>query len=428
MRRNQSVAMFIGVAVCIPLLWLYHEGWLPASAVWLREVVLPRLILLPPEGLRLNLPLQYAYYTIAAFASAWVCIELFSLWRKLAYLLGMVFLTASFSVVLAWLGIAFEPFSGVCAALAAGSIGIVVSSGARGYRRHMLRRFFVGRLETHSFDRLAAENHPERLTERREVTVLTCRMTNHLELSEDADARNFEAFTAHFEQEVSAFLVERGGYLDTCTAQRIRILFGYPLSDAQHALRACQALLQLREYWPTLQREMQSRWAWKPRLGAALTTGMVTCGLFGHREFQTFSAVGEAVDLSDRLCGLNMVYGSRTLMDAKTRDLIQESVEVRPMELVLMPRTQQPREVYELLGLRGELDSSEIEARDEFEKGITHLRAGEREQALKAFERAKMDGRDDAPLRYFMGLAAEIRKEKAAGPPAPAHARALNAV
>jgi class 3 adenylate cyclase len=430
MGRNHSAAMFVGVVVCVPLLALYHMGWLLNSAAWLRDIVLPRLVVLPAEGLRLNLPLQYTYYTAAAFASAWVCIELFSLWRKVAYLLGMVFLTCSFSVVMAWLGIVFEPFSGIIAALTAGAIGIVISSGARGYRRHMLRRFFVGRLWTRSFDELARQDQVEKLTERREVTVLTCRMTNHLDISEEAEARAFEAFTAHFEQKVSEFLVARGGYLDTCTAQRIRVLFGYPLADEHHALHACQVMLQLRDHWPTLQREMQARWMWKPRLGAALATGTVACGLYGHHEFQSFSAVGEAVDLSDRLCGLNMVYGSHILLNARTYALVKEGVEVRPMEMVVTPRQKQVTEVYELLGVKGDLDEAEASAREAFRQGILHLRKGERDLARASFEQARLEGREDPPLRYFMERATESKKDKAGDPAAapPKHARPLNAV
>jgi class 3 adenylate cyclase len=433
MGRNRNAAMLIGVFVCIPILALYQGGWFQESARWLAELVLPRFILLPETGLRALVPLQYAYYTIAAFTSAWVCIELFSQWRKFAFLMGLVFLTCSLSVVLGWAGILFEPFSGIMATLTAGAVAVVVSSGTNGYRRHMLRRFFVGRLSIKSFDQLAKENKPERLTERREVTVLTCRMANHVELAEECEATGFEGFTGYFEQQVSEFLVARGGYLDTCTAQRIRVLFGYPLADEHHALHASQALLQLRAFWTELQKEMHTRWAWKPRFGASLSTGTVACGLFGHREFQNFSAVGEAVDFGDRLCGLNAVYGSQLLLSARTYGLVKDAVEVRPMEMVMSPRSKQVSEVYELLGSRGDLDESEARSRDAFWQGVTSLRKSEWEPAAKSFEQAKMEGRDDGPLRYFVERLQAMKKDKPT-PEADAevqalkHARPLNAV
>ena len=431
MGRNRASAMFIGVLVCIPLLALYRWGWFTDSAYWISNSILPRLLILPQQCLRTMLPLQYAYYTVAAFVSAWVCIELFCQWRKFAFLLGVAFLTCSFTVILAWQGILFEPFSGILAALSAGAIGIALSGGDRGYRRHMLRRFFVGRLSLSRFEQLANLDEPEKLTDRREITVLTCRMSNHVELSEESQAKAFEEFTAFFEQQVSEFLVSRGGYLDTCTAQRVRVLFGYPLPDDNHALHAAQILLQLRAYWTELKKEMHTRWGWKPRFGASLSTGTVSCGLFGHREFQNFSAVGEAVDFGDRLCSLNTIYGSKMLISAHTYSLIKDAIEARPMEMVAAPRARQAVEVYELLGARGDLDEAEIRARDAFSQGLAHLRKGERKLAQVCFERARMDGRDDAPLRYFAERAAGPRQDPVDDSTAdslPRHARSLSAV
>jgi len=434
MGRNRTAAMFIGVSVCIPILILYQGGWFNDSARWLADSVLPRFVVLPPTGLSSWVALQYAYYTLVAFSSAWVCIELFSQWRKLAYLLGIAFLTGSLTVVLAWSGILFEPFSGIMSALTAGAVGVVVCSGTKGYRRHMLRRFFVGRIGTKAFDELAAQDKPEKLTDHREVTVLTCRMANHVELAEEKDARAFEEFTAFFEQRVSEFLVARGGYLDTCTAQRIRVLFGYPLASEYHALDASQALLQLKAYWIELQKEMHTRWAWKARFGASLSTGMVACGLFGHREFQSFSAVGEAVDFGDRLCGLNGVYSSQLLLSARTYGLIKEAVEVRPMEMVVSPRTRQVSEVYELLGSKGDLDESGVRQRDAFSQGMLSLRKGDWTAAEKSFNQAKLEGRDDPPLRYFTERVEVMKKSKGqsaendAGEETPRHARSLNMV
>lgn len=438
MGRNRTAAMFIGVFVCMPVLALYHGGWFYESAKWLADLVLPRFIVIPEGGLRAVLPLQYAYYTAAAFSSAWVCLEMFSQWRKVVFLMGMAFLTCSLTVVLAWMGYLFEPFSGIMAALTSGAVALVVSSGTNGYRRHMLRRFFVGRLSVKNFDALAEENKPENLTQRREVTVLTCRMANHIELAEESEATPFEEFTAHFEQQVSEFLVARGGYLDTCTAQRIRVLFGYPLADENHALHATQALLQLRTFWTDLQKEMHTRWAWKPRFGASLSTGTVACGLFGHREFQSFSAVGEAVDFGDRLCGLNAIYGSQLLLSARTYGLIKDAVEVRPMEIVVSPRSKHASEVYELLGSKGDLDETEVRARDAFCKGVGQARKSDWAAAAKSFEQAKLEGRDDAPLRYFSERVQAVKDGKPnagetdadvpEGERAPKHARSLNMV
>jgi len=174
---------------------------------------------------------------------------------------------------------------------------------------------------------------------------------------------------------------------------------------------------------------MQSRWLWRPRFGAALTTGPVACGLYGHREFQNFSAVGEAVDLSDRLCALNSVYGSQVLLASRTHSLIRDYVEVRPLEAVVTPRNRQSTEVYELLGLRGDLDEADERAREAFARAISHLRKGEKTEARALLAEAVIPGRDDPVPRYFLERAQDTRKEAQEPADNPAKlARLLSAV
>lgn len=107
--------MFIGILVCVPLLALYQFGFFPEVAAWLGKA-LPRLIVLPAGGIKPCLWLQYGCYTVYAFLCAWVGLEMQALWRKIAFLLGLSYLTVSLTVSLAWAGILFEPFSGILAA------------------------------------------------------------------------------------------------------------------------------------------------------------------------------------------------------------------------------------------------------------------------------------------------------------------------
>lgn len=429
MGRNRAAAMFIGVVVCAPLLFLYQSGIFIEAAQWLSKK-LPLLLVLPEPDLPGSITLQYGYYTVMAFASAWVAVELASVWRKVAYLIGVAALTVSLTVLLAWNGLLFEPFSGILASTTAGVLGLMVSNSVSGNRRHIMRRYFVGRLSSQGFDELAARHDPARLTERREVTILTCRLTNHIELSSEIEPPAFEELIALFQKSVSEFLVSRGAYLEACNAQRVRVFFGYPLPSETHAVQASQVVLQLREHLKELQKEIHARWSWKPRFGCSLSTGKVACGLYGHEDFQLFSAVGEAVEFGDRLCSLNGVYGTQVLLSARTYALVKDLMEVRPMEMVYTQRLKQVSEVYELLGARGDLGEAELRSRDAFWQGVVQLRKGDVKQAAESFGKARREGHDDPALRYFLDLLDSTRKEEKAeadGKPVPKHARSLNA-
>jgi len=427
MNRNHAAAMFIGVLVCIPLLALYHFGYFKATADWF-AVLFARGFILPAGGLKQVLLLQYGYYTILAFISAWVCIEMTSQWRRLAFLLGGTFLTITFACIMAMSGVLFEPISGSLALWFAGIAGIAVGGSINAYRCHVMRDYFVGRLSTRLFEELADQNNPAKMTERREVTVLTCRLLNHGELSTGIEAPQFEELATHFQRSITEFLIARGAYLDDCNARQVRVFFGFPLSDEHHALHAVQVASVLRTHLATLAREIEQRFGKKAQIGVAFSTGPAVCGLFGVSHFESFSAVGDVIDFSTQLCVLNADYGSKVLLSARTYALVKDSAEVRPMEMVSAAGSTQMSEVYELLGEKGTLAEPEIRARDAFWQGVVQYRKGELKQALESFNNAAIEGREDAPLKYFIDRVELALKEKSA--PAretPKHSRKLAA-
>ena len=427
MNRNHAAAMFIGVLVCIPLLALYHFGFFKAAADWF-AVLFARSFILPAGGLKQIIWLQYGYYTLLAFISAWVCIEMPSQWRRFAFLLGGTFLTSTFSCIMAMSGILFEPVSGSMALWFAGIAGIAVGGSVNAYRCHVMRDYFVGRLSSRLFEELVDQDNPAKMTERREITVLTCRLLNHGELSTGIEETRFEELATHFQRSIAEFLIARGAYLDDCDARQVRVFFGFPLSDEHHALHAVQVAAVLRTHLATLALEIEQRFGKKAQIGAAFSTGPAVCGLFGVSHFESFSAVGDVIDFSTQLCALNAEYGSKVLLSARTYSLATDSAEVRPMEMVSTVGSTQMSEVYELLAEKGTLAESDIRARDAFWQGVVQYRKGELNQALESFNSATIEGREDAPLKYFMERVELALKEKSS--PAretPKHSRKLAA-
>ena len=425
MNRNTASALIIGVLVCTPMLLLYHFGAFQGTQDWFAGLY-GRGLVLPPQGLRALPWLQYAFYTFIAFASAWVCVEMDAPLRRLAFLLGTTFLTFTFGCVLALAGVLFEPISGVLALWAAGIIGMAVGGSMNNYRRHIMRSLFVGRLSTRQFEELVDQNNPKKMTERREITVLSCRLLNHATLSTGIEATQFEELATHFQRSVSEFLISRGAYLDDCSPRQVRVFFGFPLADEHHAVHAVQVASVLRTHLDVVAREIENRFGKKPQIGVAFSTGPAVCGLYGPDHFQSFGAVGEVIDLSAQLCLLNADYGSKALLSARTYSLVKDNAEVRPMEMVSAPGSTQMSEVYELLGEKGTLPEAETRARDAFWQGVVHYRKGELKQAQESFKSATLADREDAPLKYFSERVESALKAKPGGEKdGPKHARKL---
>ena len=83
-------------------------------------------------------------------------------------------------------------------------------------------------------------------------------------------------------------------------------------------------------------------------------------------------------------------------------------------------------EVDELLAEQGTLSEPDIRARDAFWQGVVQYRKGELKQALESFTSASIEGREDAPLKYFMERV-ELALKEAASPAreTPKHSRKL---
>jgi len=128
-RNRTSTVLFIGILICLPMLALYHFGVFPQAAQWIAER-LPRYLVLPAEDVQISLPLQYSFYTLVAFSSAWLGLELPRVWQKYLYLLALSFLTCLLTPLLALNGVLFEPISGVIASVFAGLLGVMLSDSA----------------------------------------------------------------------------------------------------------------------------------------------------------------------------------------------------------------------------------------------------------------------------------------------------------
>jgi class 3 adenylate cyclase len=406
MGKSLSASLTVTAVISFALLALYkliHPSWFLQGAAWLEGFYYSIFVLPQREGgLAFNEPAQYVFFAVMALISTFVCMELTRLSSRIAYLVGAIFLTALLSASLSFCGILFEPFSGVAAIVLAGMFGLILGSTEEGQRQRKLHRFFVGRVSSARFQEIVHAKEAPELSSKREITVLTCRILNYPELSSQTEPHDLEQITTLFMETVSSHLVSNKGYLDACNAEGVRVFFGMLEKSDSHAADACKLALELRKQLTSLEQEVQKRWNKKPVFGIAIATGPMTIGLFGTGTFQSYGAVGEALDFSRRLCSINLVYGSSLLVDARTFALTKDHVEARPMEMVYAPRMHQISEVYELLALKGALNDEEIKARDAFWQGVVSLRKGDYKESTTQLKKARIEGREDAPLTYFL--------------------------
>jgi adenylate cyclase len=123
------------------------------------------------------------------------------------------------------------------------------------------------------------------------VTVVFADIAGSMALAEGTDPEDWAAIMDRFFRVLSEGIARFGGTVDKFTGDGVMALFGAPVSQEDHARRACLAALYLRAAADGL--------ALPVRIG--LNSGEVVVGGIGHRGRLDYTALGHTVGLAQRM-------------------------------------------------------------------------------------------------------------------------------
>lgn len=375
-----------------------------------------RLDLALAQFLKLGVPgpghpiLQYSLAGLLAFAIAWTTIDIPRPSLKPVVAFGAFMEVIAMTAVFKLFGHFFSPFASLAAIGASFLLGFLYSRSEAGSRKRILRHILGDRVSEETFKRLLDSSEPLNLEgERRDVTIVVCEIFNHDELEEALPAPDYVALTNSFRRNVADLLVERGGYLDECDGESVRVVFGAPLNDVNHAANACESALALEDRLNAVNRECHAIWKQMFDFRIGVNSGEMVLGAYGSRRLGNYSVAGEPVEFGRRLCRANLIYGSRILAGAGTFFFAEPAIEVRPMEMIQRFDDGSREEIYELLGMRDTLSYEDLERRDLFWKGVVFYREQLWEEALELFYAARAPTGADGPVEFYIRRIEQLR-------------------
>ena len=348
--------------------------------------------------------LQYFLILLLSFGIAWTVIDLNRIPLKLGIALAALAETVTASWVANLHDAYFSPFASITAILVATGAAFAFSQSAAGLRKRVLEQLLGDRVSKRTFAKLVDGDMPLKFEgELREATVLVCEIINHEELLATMHTGNYVALTNSFLENAADFLVERGAYLDECDGESLRVVFGAPLPDPDHARIACEAALELASRLEAVNRDCLDKWGkifdW--RLG--ISSGEIIVAAYGSRRLGALSVSGEPVEFGRRLCAANSIYGTRMLVGSRAFALAEEAIEVRPMELIQRyPDGTSREEVYELITHKDQLSEPQRARRDLFWKGVVYFRENLLDRALVTFMETQDKYGTDGAVEFYI--------------------------
>ncbi len=257
--------------------------------------------------------------------------------------------------------------------------------------------------------------------ERRIATVLFSDLKSFTTMSEELTATAMVRLLNRYFTVVADQIRAHNGIVEKYIGDAVMAFWAPPFSPGdEHAVSACLAALAHRDAVAALRPELPQILGLRrnvPDLAVriGLATGEVVVGTIGAPTAKSYAAIGDVVNLSSRLEGVNKVYGTTVILSEDTHRLAQTAIEARELDTVIVVGKSEPVRIFELLGRVGETESGAIELRDLYAAGLEAYRHQEWDAAESRFTECLRSRPGDGPAQTLRNRTLAFR----ATPPSP---------
>ncbi|MDO8526343.1 MAG: adenylate/guanylate cyclase domain-containing protein [Deltaproteobacteria bacterium] len=198
--------------------------------------------------------------------------------------------------------------------------------------------------------------HPEQLKlggERKELTVLFSDIRGFTTKSEKLPPEKLVQLLNDYFTEMTDVVFKYEGTLDKYMGDAIMAVFGAPLPQKDHALRASLTALEMADCLHRRRKEWCEKYGIEGlEIGIGIHTGLMVVGNMGSAKRFNYTVIGDAVNLASRIEGLNKDYGTQILISEATFKIIENKVQARKIGPVQVKGKTESVVVYELNGLK----------------------------------------------------------------------------
>lgn len=149
--------------------------------------------------------------------------------------------------------------------------------------------------------------------------------------------------------EMTEIVFRHGGTLDKYVGDSLMVFFGDPIAQTDHAKRAVQTGLEMRERMLALQELWLRKYHEAFKMGIGIATGWVTVGDIGTEARSDYTVIGNQVNLASRLA--DRAEAGQILVTERTMLEVEDIVDGKPVDEVSLKGIQRPIRIYEVVPL-----------------------------------------------------------------------------
>jgi len=250
--------------------------------------------------------------------------------------------------------------------------------------------------------------------DKKDLTVLFSDIRGFTTISEKLTPEELVHLLNEYLTAMTNVVFKYDGLLDKYIGDAVMAVFGAPLDQPDHALRACRTALGMMEEL----KKLQKKWAeeGKPVLdiGIGINSGDMVVGNMGSDMRFDYTVVGDMVNLGSRLEGTNKEYGTNIVISEYTYNDVKDVFFCRELDSVIVKGKKLPVKIYELLD-EGKDSEKWGKTVGFFEEGLLKYKQGLWDEAIASFRKCTEAKPDDAPSKLYINRCEELKKTPPAG-------------
>lgn len=251
--------------------------------------------------------------------------------------------------------------------------------------------------------------------EKKELTVLFSDIRGFTSVSEVLTPEELVHLLNEYLTAMTDLVFKHDGLLDKYMGDAIMAVYGAPLDQPDHPVRACETALEMISVLDVLRVKWRQEGRPDLDIGIGLSSGAMVVGNMGSQMRFDYTVMGDRVNLGSRLEGLNKVYGTRIIVSEYTRDLVRDQFALRELDSVRVKGKAIPVRIYELCGTIAGTKQETPEVIRLFEEGLARYRDCDWDEASRLFREVLVARPDDGPARLYLARVEQLKND----PPPP---------
>jgi adenylate cyclase len=240
-----------------------------------------------------------------------------------------------------------------------------------------------------------------------DISVMFSDIRGFTTISEKMDAQELALFLKQYLSDMTKIVFNHSGTLDKYIGDAVMAFWGAPFEEPGHATKACNAALEMMKRVREMGRQWEAQGKPKLEVGIGINTGVASVGKMGSVLRAEYTALGDTVNLSSRLEGLNKDYGTHVIVNETTYEGAKDNGFVfRELDSIRVKGKLQPVTIYQLMGRKAELDADgrteEVRLQvEQFARARTLYRDRKWDAAQRAFQEFLDRWPEDGPSRVY---------------------------